>query len=140
MEADDNKALVRRLFDEVINAGEPSRADELVASDFVEHNPVPGQAPGLEGFKQVITMLRGAFPDLRIDVDELVAEGDKVSVRLTARGTHEGVFQGIPATGRRVAWEGISMIRLEGDRIVERWFHVDNLGLMRQLGAGESRS
>jgi len=88
----------------------------------------------------VITMLRGAFPDLRIDVDELVAEGDKVSVRLTARGTHEGVFQGIPATGRRVAWEGISMIRLEGDRIVERWFHVDNLGLMRQLGAGESRS
>lgn len=132
---DNNKALVRRLFDDVINHGDPERADDLVSVGFVEHNPMPGQAAGLAGFKQVLTMLRAAFPNLRITIDELVAERDKVAVRLTACGDHQGAFQGIPPTGRRVAWEGISLPRVADGQVVERWFHADVLGLREQLGA-----
>lgn len=124
----------------MINPGDLDRADELVAADFVEHNPTPGQVPGLAGFKQVVSMLRAAFPDLRITTDELVAEGDKVSVRLTARGTHQGPFQGIPPTGNRVAWEGISMLRVADGQVVERWFHADVLGLRRQLEAATGQT
>lgn len=134
MATDDNKALVRRLFDDVINPGELDRASALVAAEFAEHNPMPGQAPGLEGFKQVVTSLRAAFPDLHITIDELVAEADLVSARLTARGTHKGPFQGIPPKGKSVAWEGISILRIEDGKIVERWFHADVLGLRLQLG------
>lgn len=133
MATEENKALVRQLFEEVINPGDLDRAGTLVATDFVEHNPMPEQAPGLAGFKQVVTSLRAAFPDFHLTTDELVAEADPVSVRLTARGTHQGVFQGIPPTGRRVAWEGISMLRITDGKITERWFHADVLGLRKQL-------
>jgi len=136
---EENKTLVWRLFEEVINTGDLNRADALVDRDFVEHNPAPGQGTGLDGFKLLMAMLRAAFPDLRITIDELVAEDDKVSVRLTARGTHEGTFAGVPATGNRVAWEGISMLRISEGRIAERWFHADTAGLMRQLG-GEAQA
>ncbi len=135
MAPEENKLLIRRLFEDVINTGEVERADELVADDFVEHNPAPGQGSGLEGFKQVVAMLHSAFPDLVITIDELIAEGDLVSVRLTARGTHGAPFQGIQPTGKRVEWGGISMIRIAGNKVVERWFHADSLGLMRQIGA-----
>ena len=135
MPPEDNKALVRRLFDDVINHGDLEQADDLVSVGFVEHNPMPGQAAGLAGFKQVLVMLRAAFPNLRITIDELVAEGDKVAVRLTACGDHQGAFQGLPPTGRRVAWEGISMLHIADGQVVERWFHADVLGLREQLGA-----
>lgn len=134
MTPEHNKALVRRLFDDVINRGDLERADDLVYVGFVEHNPTPGQTAGLAGFKQVLTMLRAAFPNFGITIDELVAEGDKVAVRLTARGDHHGAFQGIPPTGRRVEWEGISMLRIADGQVVERWFHGDVLGLRQQLG------
>ncbi len=96
----------------------------------------PGQAPGLEGFKQVNTMLRAAFPDLRLTVEEMVSEGDKVSVRCTARGTHQGEFWGVPPTGSRVAWEVISIVRLAGGKIAERWSQSDVAGLRQQLDDG----
>lgn len=135
MSAEENKALVRRLFDEVINAGDLARAGEFVADGFVEHNPTPGQAPGVEGFEGVIGMLHSAFPDLHITIEDLVAEGEKVSVRLTVRGTHRGVFQGIPSTDRRVEWAGISILRIADGKVAERWFQSDVLGLRQQLGA-----
>lgn len=131
-----NKAIVARLFTDVINTGDLDRADALVAPDFVEHNPTPGQQPGLAGFKQVVAMLRSAFPDLVITTDEIIAERDLVSVRLTARGTHRGPFMGIAPSGRSAAWEGISMIRLVDGWIAERWFHADVAGLRAQLGGG----
>lgn len=135
MGVEENKALVRSLFEEVINPGELDRADEFLGAGFVEHDPAPGQAPGVEGFKQVIAMLRSAFPDLRITIEDLVAEADKVSVRLTVRGTHRDEFQGIPPTDRQVAWAGISIIRIADGKVVERWFQSDVLGLRRQIGA-----
>jgi steroid delta-isomerase-like uncharacterized protein len=133
--AEENKVLVRRLFDEVINPGDLERAQEFLDAGFVEHDPTPGQAPGIEGFRQVIAMLRSAFPDLRVTIEDLVAEEDRVSVRLTVRGTHRGAFQGIPPTGAQVAWAGISIIRIGEGKVVERWFQSDVLGLRRQLGA-----
>ena len=96
----------------------------------------PGQAPGLEGFKQVNTMLRAAFPDLRLPVEEMVAEGDRVSVRFTARGTHQGEFWGAPPTGSRVAWEVISIVRVAGGKIAECWSQSDVAGLRQQLDDG----
>ena len=96
----------------------------------------PGQARGLEGFKQVNTMLRAAFPDLRLTVEEMVAEGDRVSVRFTARGTHQGEFWGAPPTGSRVAWEVISIVRLAGGKIAERWSQSGVAGLRQQLDEG----
>ncbi len=92
---EDNKLLIRRLFEDVINTGDVDRADDLVAPDFVEHNPAPGQGPGLEGFKQVVAMLRSAFPDLIITINELIAEGDLVSVRLTARQKYDAAMNAI---------------------------------------------
>ena len=96
----------------------------------------PGQAPGLEGFKQVNTMLRAAFPDLRLTGEEMVAEGDRVSVRFTARGTHQGEFCGVPPTGSRVAWEVTSIVRVAGGKIAERWSQSDVAGLRQQLDEG----
>ncbi len=139
MTAEGNKAVIRRLFEEVINPGDLERADELIRADFVEHGPTPGQAPGLEGFKQVNTMLRAAFPDLRLTVEEMVAEGDRVSVRFTARGTHRGEFWGVPPTANRVAWEVISIVRVAGGKIAERWSQSDALGLKQQLGTDDDR-
>jgi len=131
-----NKAVVRRLFEEVINPGKLERAEELIRADFVEHGGAPGQAPGLEGFKQVNTMLRVAFPDLRLTVEEMVAEGDRVSVRFTARGTHRGEFWGVPPTGNPVAWEVISIVRVAGGKIAERWSQSDVASLRQQLDDG----
>ena len=96
----------------------------------------PGQARGLEGFKQVNTMLRAAFPDLRLTVEEMVAEGDRVSVRFTARGTHQGGFWGAPPTGSRVAWEVISIVRGAGGKIAERRSQSAVAGLRQQLDEG----
>lgn len=136
MTVDENKALARRLIEEVVSTGDLSRADEVIAPDFVEHNPAPGQGPGIAGFRQVVGMLHAAFPDLEVTPDEIIAEGDKVAMRLTVRGTHRGPFVGVPPTGRAAEWQGISMLRVAGGRIAERWFYFDMPGLMRQLGAG----
>jgi predicted ester cyclase len=134
--AEGDKAVVRRLFEEVINPGDLGRAGELVRADFVEHGGAPSQAPDLEGFKQVNTMLRAAFPDLRLTVEEMVSEGDRVSVRCTARGTHQGEFWGVPPTGSRVAWEVISIVRVAGGKIAERWSQSDVAGLRQLLDDG----
>lgn len=136
--AESNKTVIRRMFEEVINPGELERAGELMRADFVEHGGAPGQAPGPEGFEQVNSMLRCAFPDLRLTVEEMVAEGDRVAVRFTARGTHQGEFLGVPASGNRVAWEVISIVRVAGGKIAERWSRSDAVGLRQQLENGRA--
>ncbi len=93
-------------------------------------------APGQEGFKQVNMMLRAAFPDLRLTVEEMVSEGDRVSVRCTARGTHQGELWGVPSTGSRVAWEVISIVRVAGGKIAECWSQSNVAGLRQQLDEG----
>lgn len=129
-----NKTVIRRLVEEVLNAGDLARTDEVIGAGFIEHNPaVPDQAPGPEGFRQVNSLLRSAFPDLSLTIEEMIAERDKVAVRFTARGTHRGEFAGVPPSGNRVAWEVVSIIRIAEGKVAERWSQSDALGLMQQL-------
>ncbi len=130
-----NKRLVRRAIEEVWNRGNYARLDELVASDIVIHGATPADdIHGPEGIKQFYDSLRQAFPDLHFTVEDQIAESDRVVTRWTARGTHKGVFQGIPATGKAVALTGIDIDRFASGKVVECWASVDQLGLLQQLG------
>src|SRR5215217_2479966 len=135
--ANENKATVRRIPDEVFNQGNLSMVDELLAPDYVLHDPgVPGgQLRGLEAFKeQWVSMLRTAFPDLRIVIEDQVAEGDKVVSRYTGSGTHQGELRGFPPTNNRVEVTGTITSRFAEGKIVEEWNNFDNMGMMQQLG------
>jgi len=135
MSTEENKALVRRFFEEVLNEKRLDRADELVAPDYLDHAALPGQGPGLEGAKQQRwAMYFAAIPDLHSTIDDLVAEGDKVVVRYTGEGTQQGELLGIPPTGKRFRFSGICIIRLAEGKIAENWEQDDLLGLMQQLG------
>ena len=134
MSAEENKTLVRRLIDEVYNQGNLDAADELLATDYVDHNALPGQESGLEGYKGVVATLHSAFPDYEITIEDQVAEGDKVVTRYTGRGTHQGELMGIAPTGKSVELTGISVQRVSGGKLVEEWGEWDQLGMMRQLG------
>ena len=134
MSAEENKAIVRRWTEEGFGEGNLAVADEVGATDFINHNPVAGQQPGREGLKAAVAMLRGAFPDLRVQIENLISEGDKVALRDTISGTHLGSFAGIPPTGEQVEVARIAIFRVVDGKIVEHWANTDMLGLMRQLG------
>jgi steroid delta-isomerase-like uncharacterized protein len=110
-------------------------ADEVLAEDFIEHNPAPGQGPGCEGHKQVLKLRRAAFRDLTISVDDLLADGDRVALRWTAHATHRGELMGMPATGRRLTLTGIDILRIVDGTIVERWGEFNSTEMLQQLGA-----
>ena len=129
-----NKALVRRFLDQVYNNARPEVIDELLADDFVDHTAPPDQAPGAAGTRQVYSMFRTAFPDLRVDIHDLVAENDWVAVRATFTGTSRGPLMGAPPTGKPVQIASMVIVRLRDGRFVERWEQMDLLGLMLQLG------
>ena len=133
--SEENKAKVRRLYSGLSSQGDLSVADGLVAENFVDHNPPgPGIAPGREGFKQVFAGFLSAFPDMAITIDDQVAEGDKVVTRITASGTHQGDYMGMPATGKSFSIGAVDIFRFEGGKIVERWGQGDTMGMMQQLG------
>ncbi|MFQ5795562.1 MAG: ester cyclase [Candidatus Bipolaricaulia bacterium] len=134
MSTEENKAKTRRFYEEVLSQRNVDVLDEFIGAGFVDHNPNPGQAPGLEGVKQIFAQILVSFPDLHFTIEDMIAEGDKVTTRLTLSGTHQGEFQGIPATGKQVAMTGIDIIRIEGGKAVERWGEFDFLGMMQQLG------
>lgn len=113
-------------------------ADEILSPDYVDHvveGPKAQTVRGPYALKRAAAMFRDAFPDLHYTVEDVVAEGDKVVARFTARGTHRGEFLGIAPTGKRIVYTGFDMSRVSGGRIVEAWAGYDALGLMRQLGA-----
>ena len=116
-----NKAIARRIFEEFFNHYDLALADDLIAPEFVDHNPLPGQAPGPEGINYVNTTLHTAHSDLQCVVDDVIAEGDRVVVRWTLRGVNTGSMLGMPPTGRPVAEPVIAIFRIAGGKIVERW-------------------
>jgi steroid delta-isomerase-like uncharacterized protein len=135
MSIEQNKASLRRMLEEVLNHGNISLIDELVAPDFVEHEELPpGIPPGREAVKQLFTMLRGGFPDLKATIDDVIAEGDKVVARSTWSGTHKGEFMGIPPTGKRISIGVIDIVRYADGKMVEHWGQMDNLSMLQQLG------
>ena len=129
-----NKAIARRFIEEGINQTNLDIFDELVAPDFVNHSAPPGVPPTREGWKQLATMFRTAFPDLHLQIEDEITEGDRVTTRFTAHGTHQGELMGIPATGKEVTIGGINIARIAGSKIVERWEELDMMGMMVQLG------
>jgi predicted ester cyclase len=128
----DNRKLVARFYDEVLNQGQVELLDELAARDFVEHG-TPPLPPGLDGFKEFVGQVVERFPDFHFTVHEWIVEGDRVVVRGSAAGTHSGPFLGIEATGRRVTWTAIHIWRIADGRLAERWSEADVLGIVRQL-------
>jgi len=132
--SEQNKMIVRRFSEEVESQGNFAVADELLAHDFVSHTPL-GEAHGLEAAKQFGAMLRTAFPDLHVTVEDQIAEGDRVVTRWTCRGTHQGAFQGMPPTGKPIEIMGTTISRIANGKIVEQWGNPDLLSLMQQIGA-----
>src|SRR5262245_19594497 len=131
MSTEANKLLVRRWYDEVLNGPDLAVADEIVAADFA----INGQPIGREGIKQAAAWVRSIFPDLHVTIEDVVAEGDRVVTRFSARATHRGELMGVPPTGKTATLAGVHVDRIADGRIVERWETVDLLGLLQGLGA-----
>ena len=134
MSTEENKATVRRAYEEMWNARNVDVVDELATEDFLNHPAIHQQQRGRQNLKDVVRMFEGAFPDFRYEVEDMVDEGDKVAVRDVFTGTHEGNFMGIPATGNHVTMQTIHIFRFEDGRMAEHWAVRDDLGMMRQLG------
>lgn len=130
-----NKALYRRWFEEVVSRGDLDLADELLAPGYVLHFPGAPAPVDREGHTGLVQMFRAGFPDWVETVDDVIAERNRVVIRVTGHGTHDGDFQGIPPTGRQVTATGVGIARIENSRIAESWAAYDALGLMQQLGA-----
>src|SRR5438874_1835366 len=135
MSTESNKAVVRRIGDEFWNQGRVEVLEEVFAADVIDHYPAPGQPAGRDGVVALNVGFRRAFPDMRMTVDDVIAEGDRIAWRWTAQGTHQGELMGIPATGKPATVHGVSVDRFMDDRIVERWLNLDMLGLLQQIGA-----
>ena len=131
----DYKAMAQRWFGEVMSEGKLDVIDELCSPDYIEHDPLPGTSPDIAGLKDAIGQIRAAFPDMQVTADDLIAEGDRLAVRSTLRGTHEGDFMGIPASGKRVEVSNYDFVRFEDDRAAEHWGVIDSAALMEQIGA-----
>jgi len=134
MPEQENIAVLGRFIEEVINQGNLAAADEIVEESFVELDPLPGQRQGREGLKEIIAMMRAAFPDIHWVADETIASGEKVVTRFTWTGTHRGPFLGIPATGKHVTVKGVVIDRLSGGKMADSRILMDSLGMMQQLG------
>ena len=132
-----NKTLVRRWFEEVWNRGREETIDELFAVNGIGYGLGDTEAPvqGPAGIKPFVRNLRGALPDIRMKIEDILAEGDRVTVRILAEGTHKGGNLGEAPTGGRVRIEGIVIVRIANGQIVEGWNSWDQLGLLRQIGA-----
>lgn len=136
--AEANIQVVRRVFEEVWNQGNLDLLDELLDPEFIDHSAPPGTPPGIRGYKIAITRFRNAFPDIRFNLDQVTAEDDRVAIRLTGKGTHRGMFLGIPGTNKVVSFGGMTFIRMDNRMVMERWGISDMPGLMMQLGDGKA--
>ena len=134
MSTEENKAMIRRVWEEVPNKGDLSVADEIMATNYVYHGTGGQEIKGPEGFKQLITMYRNAFSDLHVTVEDMVAEGDMVASRYTMRGTFKGDLMGIAPTGKQFTITTATFSRFEGGTEVEAWGCADTLAMMQQLG------
>ena len=134
MSLEHNKTIVHRLLDQVYTQGKVAAIDELIAEAYVGHRPLPGQPPGRVGFHYAMRQLRTAFPDHQVTIDDMIAEGDLVAIRVTARGTQQGLFLGISPSGKHAVWTGMLVLRIEDSKVTDIWNVWDALGMFQQLG------
>lgn len=128
--------MVRRFYDEVWNRGNVGVAEEVFAEDYVRHDLRPTTAePGPTGQAKIAADFRAAFPDLRMELDLILGEGDLVAARWTAEGTNTGPWAGRPPSGKHARFSGVNIFRFQDSKVAELWNHRDDLGLMQQLGA-----
>jgi len=137
--AEKNKAFYRRFIQEVFNEGRLENLDSFLSPSYIYRDAPPGTPPGADGIKQVVSMFRTAFPDLKISIEHQVGENEYVCSRTTTRGTQKGDLFGISATGKAVTVSGLTMVRIVDGRLVESWVKNDVVGLLNQLGSGSSR-
>jgi predicted ester cyclase len=133
MSTEQNKALVRE-FENLLNARELESALALFNPNFVDHTPEVGLPAGIEGVRMFFTMQFAALPDGKTTSLDMIAEGDKVVHRMSGEGTHQGMFFGIPPTGKHVTWTFIDIWRIEDEELAEHWVEADMMGVMQQLG------
>lgn len=129
-----NKKIARQVFEDIQSDGNISLIDEIVTKDYVGHTPL-GNLHGPQGAKDFENILHTAFPDYHVTVEDVISEGDKVVTRWTGSGTHNGPFQGMPATGKQVEMKGLTIFRIVNGKLIEGWTIPDLLGLLQQLGA-----
>ena len=134
MSVEENKAVVRRFFEELLSTDNIAAADEVLSPQFRFYFAGSLDPMDLESYKKFLVARRAAFPNRRFVVEDMIAEGDKVSARFTMRGTHKGELRGIAPSGTEVTMTGIDMIRLAEGKMVEDRVEVDQLGMMQQLG------
>ena len=135
MSLDENRALTRRWMEEIWHKGNLSVLDDFLDTNFVFNYAPPGVAPNKEAYKQAMNMFRDGCPDMKYDIKDTVAEGDKVVVRWVGRGTQTGEIMGITPTGKEVTVTGLSILQIVGGKITEEWTEMDTMGAMQQLGA-----
>ena len=131
----DNLARCQKFYTEVANKGNMAVVDELVAENFVDHEVFPGLAPTRDGLKEFFNVMRSAFPDLKFNVEFMMADGDKVAAYITMSGTHKGEFMGMPASGKKFTTKAIDIVRIVDGKAVEHWGVTDGMTMMQQLGA-----
>lgn len=134
MSPDTNRQVIRRLVEEVFNQHNLDLVDALIAPDYTDHAALPGQSQGRAVVRETAIRHREAFPDLRWVIHDLIAEEDRVALRWSAAGTHRGTYSGVPATGRHIAFGGLTMYRLRGGQVIDEWVAWDELGILRQMG------
>ena len=130
---EENKTIVRRVIEEIVNKGNLDLADEVLATNYIYHFPTH-DIHGPEGFKEFVGMMRGVFPDLHVTIDDIMAEGDMVAVRVTMRGTFKGEFMGNAPTGKQLAFQEAVFVRFENGREVEATAYGNMLAFNEQLG------
>lgn len=137
MSKDANIATTKKMG-EAVNSGKLDAFHQFFAADVKDHDPAPDQGPGPDGFIKFFSQFRAAFPDLKIAVEHMTADDNSVAIAYTVTGTHQGPFQGIPATGRKIKARGAQIARFNDDgKIAERWGSSDELGIMQQIGAAK---
>jgi steroid delta-isomerase-like uncharacterized protein len=130
----DNKEIIER-FERAFEAEDLETIEALCDPGFVDHNPLPGLPPTVEGYKQAIAGYKQAFPDLQLVELHVIADGDTVATRWTGAGTHQGELMGIPPTGKRIRVEGMNFYKLSNGRVTDLWTQYDGVGMLQQLGA-----
>lgn len=134
MSVDANKALVRRFIEQIFVQGSMSAVDELVADDFVPHT-WPSTGAGKDDLKRAIERVFGGLADPEFVIEDMIAEGDRVAVRLTSSATQSGEFMGMPPSGKRYTISEIHIFGIRDGKVAEHWHQFDQLGMMKQLGA-----
>ncbi len=133
MSIEENKKTQER-FGKAVNSGNLEKLRDLVSANVVDHDPAPNQGPGAQGYIDFFSMLRKAFPNMEIEVENMVAAEDKVAFAYTLTGTHKGDFMGIAGTNKEIKARGMQISRFENGKMVERWGSSDELGILKQIG------